>query len=160
MKPDFGSGRVPRLRSAVQPDRTVHGNPVLEREHYHRGRRVGTLGRAGTVSVDRGLASPHGHECFAQFEQQIADNLSSRGSYVDKSARNLPGIVDMNRAFAYRIPVAHTYRGANDVDGTADDQMRQLFDRLPDLPEDRRYGNPGRYGLPSPDGDYDTVEVA
>ena len=124
------------------------------------GRRIGTLGGAGTVTADPELASPYGHEFSAHFEQQIADDLSFRGSYVYKNARNLHGIVDMNRALAYRIPVAYTDRGADDIEGTADDQVLQLFDRSPDVPEDRRYVNPGRYGLPSPDGDYHTFEVA
>ena len=124
------------------------------------GRRIGTLGGAGTVTVDPDLASAYGHEISAHFEQQIADGMSFRGSYVYKNARNLYGIVDMNRAFAYGIPFAYADRGADDIEGTADDQVLQLFDRPPDVPEDRRYVNPGRHGLPSPDGDYHTVEVA
>ncbi|MCY4030262.1 MAG: TonB-dependent receptor, partial [Acidobacteria bacterium] len=123
------------------------------------GRRIGTLGGAGTVTVDGDLTSAYGHEVSTHFEQQVAD-LSFRGSYVYKNARNLYGIVDMNRAFAYRIPFAYADRGADDIDGTDDDRVLQLFDRLPDTPEDRRYVNPGRHGLPSPDGDYHTVEVA
>ncbi|MDE2691876.1 MAG: TonB-dependent receptor [Acidobacteriota bacterium] len=124
------------------------------------GRRIATFGGAGTVTVDPELASAYGHEISAHFEQQLADNLSVRGSYVYKNARNLYGIVDMNRAFAYRIPFAYTDHGADDVEGTADDQVLQLFDRPPDIPENRRYVNPRRHGLPSPDGDYHTAEVA
>ena len=81
------------------------------------GRRIATLGGAGTVTVDPELASPYGHEFSAHFEQQIADDLSFRGSYVYKNTRNLHGIVDMNRALAYRIPVAYTDRGADDIEG-------------------------------------------
>ena len=124
------------------------------------GRRIGTLGGAGTVTVDPDLTSAYGHELSAHFEQQVAGDLTLRGSYVYKNTRNLYGIVDINRAFAYRIPFAYADRGADDIAGTADDQVLQLFDRPPDVPEDRRYVNPGRHGLPSPDGDYHTVDVA
>ena len=143
-----------------------NGNPVLDAgpsgwlaDSPELGRRIGTLGGDGPVSVDPELASPYGHEFSSHLEQQIADDLSFRGSYVYKSARNLYGIVDMSRAFAYRISVAHTDLGADDVQGTADDQVLQLFDRLPDVPDDRQDVNPGRYGLPSPDGADNTVEV-
>ncbi len=124
------------------------------------GRRIATLGGAGTVTVDPDLSSAYGDELSAHFEQQLAGGLSLRGSYVYKNTRNLYGIVDMNRAFAYRIPFAYADRGADDVAGTADDQVLQLFDRPPDVAEDRRYVNPGRHGLSSPDGDYHTVEAA
>ena len=124
------------------------------------GRRIGTLGGAGTVTVDPGLTSAYGHELSAHMEHQVGDHLSLRGSYVYKNTRNLYGIVDMNRAFAYRIPFAYADRGADDVAGTTDDQLLQLVDRPPDIPEDRRYVNPGRHGLLAPDGDYHTVEMA
>ena len=124
------------------------------------GRRLATLGGAGTVSVDPGLTSPHGHEVSAHFEQQLAADLSVRASYVYKNTRNLYGIVDVNRAFAYQVPFEYHDRGPDDVAGTADDQTLHLLDRLPDVPEDRRYVNPGRHGLLPPDGDYHTVEVA
>ena len=48
------------------------------------GRRISTLGGAGTVTVDSELASPYCHEFSAHFEQQIADDLSFRASYVYK----------------------------------------------------------------------------
>ncbi len=147
--------------------RDLNGNRVLDEgpsgglaDSPELGRRLATLGGAGTVTVDPDLGSAYGHEISAHFEQQVADDLSFRGSYVYKNARNLYGIVDMNRAFTYRIPFPYADRGADDVEGTADDQVLQLFDRPPDVPEDRRYVNPGRHGLPSPDGDYHTVEMA
>ena len=124
------------------------------------GRRLATLGGAGTVMVDPGLTSPYGHEVSAHFEQQLAADLSVRASYVYKNTRNLYGIVDVNRAFAYQVPFEYHDRGPDDVAGTADDQTLHLLDRLPDVPEDRRYVNPGRHGLLPPDGDYHTVEVA
>ena len=124
------------------------------------GRQLGTLGGAGTVTVDPGLTSAYGHEVSVHFEQQLAARLSARGSYVYKNTRNLYGIVDMNRAFAYRIPFEYRDRGPDDVTGTADDQVLQLLDRPPGVPEERRYVNPGRHGLMPPDGDFHTVEVA
>lgn len=124
------------------------------------GDQLRTLGGAGFVTVDRGLTNAYGHEMSAHFEQQLADNFSFRGSYVHKNSRNGYGIVDLNRAFAYNIPFSYQDIGPDNVAGTGDDQVIPLMDRQPGVPENRMYVNPGAHGLPEPDGNYHTVEVA
>ena len=124
------------------------------------GEKLRTLGGAGFVTVDSGLANAYGHEMSAHFEQQIADNFSFRGSYVHKNSRNGYGVVDLNRAVAYNIPYAYEDAGPDNVAGTGDDQVINLMDRQPGVPENRMYVNPGAHGLPAPDGNYHTIEVA
>ena len=145
----------------------LNGNRVLDpgpsgglADSPELGDKLRTLGGAGFVTVDPGLTNAYGHEMSGHFEQQIADNFSFRASYVHKNSRNGYGIVDLNRAFAYGIPYTWEDRGPDNVAGTGDDQTIQLTDRQPGIPEDRQYVNPGAYGLPEPDGNYHTVEVA
>ena len=124
------------------------------------GDKLRTLGGAGFVTVDPNLTNAYGHEMSAHFEQQLADNFSFRGSYVHKNSRNGYGVVDVNRALAYNIPFAYNDVGADNVAGTSDDQTIQLMDRQPGVAENRMYVNPGEWGLPAPDGNYHTIEVA
>ncbi len=124
------------------------------------GNKLSTLGGAGFVTVDPGLTNAYGHEASAHFEQQLADNFSFRASYVHKNSRNGYGVVDLNRAFAYGIPYSYEDRGPDNTAGTGDDQVIGLMDRQPGIPENRMYVNPGAHGLPSPDANYHTVEVA
>ena len=145
----------------------LNGNRVLDpgpsgglADSPELGDKISTLGGAGFVTVDPNLKNAYGHEMSVHFEQQLADNFSFRASYVHKNSRNGYGIVDLNRAFAYDIPYTYNDRGPDNVAGTGDDQTIQLTDRQPGIPEDRQYVNPGAYGLPDPDGNYHTVEVA
>lgn len=124
------------------------------------GDRLRTLGGAGFVTVDRNLTNAYGHEASAHFEHQLADNFSFRASYAHKNSRNGYGIVDLNRANAYNIPFTYEDRGADNMAGTGDDQTIQLVDRAPGVEENRMYVNPEAHGLPAPDGNYHTIEVA
>lgn len=124
------------------------------------GDRLRTLGGAGFVTVDPDLTNAYGHEASVHFEHQLADNFSFRGSYVHKNSRNGYGVVDLNRANAYNIPFTYEDRGDDNVAGTGDDQTIQLMDRQEGVAENRMYVNPGAHGLPAPDGNYHTVEVA
>jgi hypothetical protein len=140
--------------------RDLNGNRILDGPQ-ELGNLLTTVGGAGFVKVDRDLQHPFGQEASTHLEHELAQYLSTRASYVYKNTRHGWAEVDLTRATAYTIPFAFTDIGADGVRGTADDQQIMLLDRLPGVASTRTFTNPGRVaGVPSPDGDYHTIELA
>lgn len=135
------------------PDGSLASSPEL-------GDLLRTRGGAGFVRVDRDLESAFGNEASFHVEHELRENFSIRGSYVYKNQRNGWGEVDMARYNQYTIPYEFTDIGADNVRGTADDQVLQLFDRPAGIGSDRVLTNPGNVeGMPDNEGDYHTIEV-
>jgi hypothetical protein len=135
----------------------LNGNLVLDPGEL--GRQLSTLGGAGFVRVDRDLEHAYGQEGSVHLEHELMENFSLRGSYVYKSERNGWDDLDIARVNAYTIPFAFTDIGADNVRGTSDDQVINLFDRPAGTASDRVFTNPGRVsGVPALEGDYHTVE--
>ena len=136
------------------PDGGLGSSPEL-------GTLLNTFGGAGSVTVDPDIENAHGNELSVHVEHELQNNFSLRGSYVYKNSRNMYGVVDTNRAFAYTIPFTFNDPGADNTPGTGDDQVLQLLDRDPSVPENRIYTNPGRAAgtCRTSKPDYNTVEV-
>ncbi len=119
-----------------------------------------TRGGAGFVRVDRNLEPAYGDELSFHVEHELQQNFSLRGSYVYKNRRNGWGEVDLARYDEYSIPFRYNDIGADNVAGSGDEQVIDLFDRVAGLPSDRTLTNPGNVeGMPDNAGDYHTFEV-
>lgn len=132
----------------------LNGNKILDSD-AELGRLLNTFGGAGFVSIDRDLKRPYSQEASTHFEQEIVEGLSARGSYVYKNMRNKWDEVDLLRVGAYTIARTFNDVGADNMAGTADDQVLQIFDRQAGIGSERVFTNPD-----GDDGDYHTVEVA
>ena len=95
------------------------------------------------------------------FEHATRGELLLPGVVCPQELRNGYGIVELNRAFGYGVPYSWEDRGPDNLvgnrrrpDGPAQRTARPGFSRI------ASYVNPEAYGLPAPDGNYDTVEVA
>jgi outer membrane receptor protein involved in Fe transport len=118
-----------------------------------------TRGGAGFVRVDRDLEPAWGDELSFHVEHELQENFSLRGSYVYKNQRNHWAEVDLLRYNRYTIPFAFQDIGADNVRGTADDQVVNLFDRPAGIGQDRTMTNPVNVeGMPDDSGNYHTVE--
>jgi hypothetical protein len=112
------------------------------------------------VRVDRDLEPARGDELSFHVEHELRENFQLRGSYVYKNQRNGWGEVDLARYDQYTIPFTFNDNGADNVAGTADDQVLNLLDRPADVESDRTLTNPGNVpGMPDHEGDYHTVEI-
>jgi hypothetical protein len=119
-----------------------------------------TRGGAGFVRVDRDLENAFGDELSFHVEHELRENFSLRGSYVYKNRRNGWGEVDMARFDQYSIPFTFNDIGADNIGGTADDQVINLLDRPAGIGSDRALTNPGNIeGMPDNSGDYHTFEI-
>jgi hypothetical protein len=135
------------------PDGSLASSPEL-------GAFLRTRGGAGFVQVDPNLENAYGDELSFHVEHELRENFSLRGSYVYKNQRNGWGEVDMARFDQYTIPFSYADRGADNVVGTGDDQVIQLFDRPAGLDSERVLTNPGNVeGMPDNRGDYHTIEI-
>jgi hypothetical protein len=135
------------------PDGTLNASPEL-------GALLRTRGGAGFVQIDRNLENSYGDELSFHVERELMENFSLRGSYVYKNQRNGWGEVDMARYDQYTIPFTFNDIGADNVAGTADDQVLNLMDRPRGLPSDRVMTNPGNVpGMPDNSGNYNTFEI-
>ncbi|MFN8057862.1 MAG: carboxypeptidase regulatory-like domain-containing protein [Vicinamibacterales bacterium] len=132
----------------------LNGNRLLDGPQ-ELGRLLTTVGGAGFVRVDPNIKRPYGDEVSAHFEQEVAEGLSARVSYVYKNLRNDWGEVDLARVNAYTITRTLVDPGIDGVTGTADDGSITLLDRPADVGSDRVWTNPEGF-----DSDYNTVEVA
>ncbi len=137
----------------------LNGNRILDGPH-ELGSALTTLGGAGFVTVDRNLEHPYGQAINTSFERELAESFSARASYVYKTQRNVWAEVDLARVNAYTIPLAFRDVGPDNVSGSADDQVLNLFDRLAGLPERRTFTTPQNAGAPAFEGDYHTIELA
>jgi hypothetical protein len=106
------------------------------------------------------MTNAWGQELSGHVEHEIAESLSIRGSYVYKLTRNNWEEVDLARANEYTIPFTYEDPGEDNIAGTGDDQVIQLYDRPADVGTDRVKTNPQRAGLPEYKQDYHTIEVA
>jgi hypothetical protein len=135
------------------PDGSLATSPEL-------GAFVRSAGGAGGVRVDRGLENAYGDELSFHIEHELQENFSLRGSYVYKNRRNGWGEVDLDRYDQYTIPFRYNDIGADNVAGTADDQVLDLFDRPAGISSDRTLTNPGNVEeMPDNSGNYHTFEV-
>jgi hypothetical protein len=135
------------------PDGSLTTSPEL-------GSLLRTRGGAGFVRVDRDLENAFGDEMSFHVEHELRENFSLRGSYVYKNRRNGWGEVDLARFDQYSIPFTFNDPGADNVRGTADDQVINLLDRPAGIGSDRTLTNPGNIeGMPDNSGDYHTFEV-
>jgi outer membrane receptor protein involved in Fe transport len=134
------------------PDGSLDTSPEL-------GDFLRTRGGAGFVRVDRDLEPAWGDELSFHVEHELREHFSLRGSYVYKNQRNGWGEVDLLRYNQYTIPFAFEDIGADNVRGTPDDQVVNLFDRPAGLGSDRVMTNPGNIeGMVDNYGNYHTVE--
>jgi hypothetical protein len=125
------------------------------------GAQLTTRGGAGFVRVDRELEHPYGNELSTHIEHELFPSLSVRGSYVYKAIRNYDDEVDVARVNAMTVPFPFVDVGPDNVRGSGDDQLLQLFDFPRGTPSDRVWTNPCRIpNVPCEDGDYHTMEVA
>jgi outer membrane receptor protein involved in Fe transport len=134
----------------------LNGNKILDGPQ-ELGRLLTTRGGAGFVRIDREMDHPYGQEFSAHVEHELMENFSLRASYVHKAARDDWAEVDIARVNAYTIPFVFNDTGPDNVRGTADDQVINLFDRPAATPSDRVMTTPGRFTDPN-NGDYDTFE--
>ncbi len=135
------------------PDGSLTTSPEL-------GALLRTQGGAGFVRVDRDLEPAYGDELSFHVEHELRENFQVRGSYVYKNQRNGWGEVDMARYDQYTIPFTFNDIGADNVAGTGDDQVLNLFDRPAGIPSDRTLTNPGNVeGMPDYYGNYHTIEA-
>ena len=152
-------------RDAVQCDSTsitspgpFDGNRLLD---------PGELGdfietEGGDLSaVDPNIKHPYGDEFSVHFEHELMPSLSVRSSYVYKNIRKLDSEVDVGQLPEYTIPWTYHDIGADQIEGTADDQMIDLVDRPKGVPSEVLITNPGPHvGTPWNNGDYHTFEIA
>jgi outer membrane receptor protein involved in Fe transport len=135
------------------PDGSLATSPEL-------GPLLRTRGGAGFVRVDRDLENAYGDEVSFHVEHELRENFSLRGSYVYKNQRNGWGEVDLARYNQYSIPFAFNDVGADNVRGTADDQVINLLDRPAGIGSDRTLTNPGNVeDMPDVYGNYHTFEI-
>jgi outer membrane receptor protein involved in Fe transport len=135
------------------PDGSLATSPEL-------GSFLRTRGGAGFVRIDRGLSPAYGDELSFHVERELKQNFSLRGSYVYKNQRNGWGEVDLARYNQYTIPFAYKDSGADNVAGTGDDQVINLFDRPAGIGSDRTFMNTKNApDMPDFAGDYNTIEI-
>ncbi len=119
-----------------------------------------TLGGGGAQPVDPDLLFEYGEEFSASIEHEIQQNLSVRANYVFKSLKNGWNEVDIDRLDKYTLNFDYMDRGADNVAGTADDQVIRMLDRPAGLPSSRLWTNPQEWGLAPDEGNANTLEVA
>jgi hypothetical protein len=130
----------------------LNGNRVLDGPK-ELGDFVRSLDGAGFFTVDRDIEHAYGDEFSTHFEQELAEGLSVRASYIYKNMRNGWGLVDLNRVPAYTVP----FMFHDPLSGL---EIPLLDLESPDIPQDVVFTNPGRVGLPDLSGDYHTVGAA
>jgi hypothetical protein len=129
----------------------LNGNRVLDGPQ-ELGAFISSSGGGGLARIDRDIEHAYVDEVSTHFEHELASNFAFRSTYVFKTQRKGWEEVDVNRAPVTNIPVTTI----DPLTGTA----ITLFDRPPNIREDRVVTNPARYGLPDSAGDYHTMEVA
>jgi hypothetical protein len=137
--------------------RDANGNRLLDPGEL--GRLISTAGGAGALRFDPNVQTPYGDELSAHLERELFKGSALRLSYVYKTLRDHDAEVDLARVGAYTVPFAFRDVGPDNVSGTADDQVVNLFDRPAGVPSDRVTTTPGEeVGTPGYDSDFHTLE--
>jgi hypothetical protein len=140
--------------------RDLNGNRVLDPGTGELGRLLRTEGSGGAVRLDPNIKTPYGDELSLHFERELFRSASLRLSYVYKNLRDQDAEVDVARVGAYTVPFTFRDVGPDNVSGTADDQVLNLFDRTPGVPQERVTTTPGpEVGTPAYNSDFHTVEL-
>jgi hypothetical protein len=125
------------------------------------GNLLSTTGGAGALRVDPNIKQPYGDEYSVHLQREILEGQSVRVSYVYKNLRRLDAEVDLGFINAFTVPFNFVDIGADNIAGTADDQVLNLVDRAAGAVSDRVWTNPGpEVGTPKNEADYQTLELA